>query len=35
MQYKAELWEGKILSIHGELLMSFMCWKMYSLARHF
>ena len=22
MQYKAELWEGKILSIHGELLMS-------------
>ena len=31
----AELWEGKILSIHGELLMSFMCWKMYSLTRHF
>lgn len=33
MQYKAELWEGKILSIHGEFLMSFMCREMYSLTR--
>ena len=35
MQYKTELSEGKILSIHGELLMSFMCRKMYSLTRDF
>ena len=35
MQYKAELWGGKILSIHGELLVSFMCRKVYSLTRDF
>ena len=35
MQYKAELSEGNILSIHGKLLMSFICRKMYSLTRDF